>query len=61
MSPRASRDTHAICIHFVTDALTTLFLSRRHRPTYVYLADSGASNLVTGSVLAINGGSYFCS
>ncbi|CAO1618855.1 unnamed protein product [Sympodiomycopsis kandeliae] len=30
-------------------------------PSYVFLADSGASNLITGQVLAINSGSYFCS
>lgn len=29
--------------------------------TYVFLADSASSNLITGSVLAINSGSYFCS
>lgn len=30
-------------------------------PSYVFLADSGMSNLITGQVLAINSGSYFCS
>lgn len=30
-------------------------------PSYVFLADSGASNLITGQVLAVNSGSYFCS
>jgi NAD(P)-dependent dehydrogenase (short-subunit alcohol dehydrogenase family) len=30
-------------------------------PTYVYLADPGMSNLMTGQVIAINSGSMFCS